>query len=340
MNAMPPGDLAALYQQSPFLAALILGALIPVFVIGNLGMRAVALIPMVRSLLVWRRGDPIVLFTTVLLGGAVAAAVLFIQKGTIYDTIQFFYYAVLLASLPAAAQYINWFDCCRPVARHALLGLVILLGLPALVQAWTSSAMVREKYWVRPSECEAYAWINRNPPPGSIILRPLPPELSDPTTSSQWIERQRFRASAVGPTAWAQQARTEKATAVPPPSKPTTATEPTKGMKTFGWGDSLILAAFTGRNTYLEHVRSAACRLDEKQWKSRLEEVLAFYTTANATEAREFLHRAAIDTVIVDPKSPLPFDPATAGLVQAVSNDAAIVFGLAERPSFRGDSTP
>jgi hypothetical protein len=320
MNVMSPGELASLYGRQPALAALIIGALIPVFIVGNLGMRAAALWPMARSLLVWRKADPIVLFITVLTGGAVTAAVLFIQKGTIFDTVQFVYYAVLLAALPAAAQYMAWSARCRPAARYALLAAIVLLGLPALVQAWTTSAMVREKYWIRPTECEAYAWINRSTPPDTILLRPLPPELASPTTSKAWIERQDSRLHTATPNAWARQAQAGQFSA----PAPVPAVQGT--LRPAGWGDSQHVAALTGRNTYLEHVRSAACRLERSQWISRVEEVQQFYDSATAEQARQFIRRNDIGMVLAAPCAPLPFDTTAAGMTLLFSNRSVNVY--------------
>ncbi len=346
-DRMALGSAAALkllFAQRPLLVAGLLAALIPVFVVGNLGVRSLGLGSLARAVFRPRQADPLLLFLAALVAGALLAPVLFVQTGIQWNTIQFFYYAVLVMSLPAAKQAWSWLESRPESWRRLGVVIFIALGLPGSFQAlsvmgWWGTHLTWERL-------EAFLWLKTQAVPGEVILRPLPDELLTDEGYAAWLRLQaRGRMTRVAD--WSREARelsqhaeepaggrqTESAPAVPEalpgaeeaPPGPTEKPGPRAGnMLPAGWMDTAFVAALTLHNTYLEDTVSSL--ILDMPVAARVEAVREFYLRADVVQARLFLEKAGVTYVLLDADRSLPFPPAGANLRKIFSNQAMMIY--------------
>jgi hypothetical protein len=187
MALMSSTTLKLLYAQYPWLVALLLAVLAVVFLVGNLGVRVLGLLPMAEILRRPRKAEPVLLFMLLLVLAAWAAPLLFVQRGVQWNTIQFFYYAGLLTALPAASALWSWMSTLRRPWHLVLAGLFFALGAPGLIQAWI---VIGFKEDVPQPLVEALLWLRQEVKPGEVILRPLPNALLTPEGYAQWLRNQ------------------------------------------------------------------------------------------------------------------------------------------------------
>jgi len=218
MALMSSADFKMLFIQKPWLVGLIMAGLLLIFLVGNLGVRAIGLVSLLKTVRHPRRADPFMLFITLMVGGALAGAVLFVQVGMKWNTIQFFYYAVLISVLPAAEQFWRWGPRLKPGWRRVFLAGFILLGLPGIIQAWW---VIDFKHELTPQTCEALAWLRKTAGKDEVILAPLPDKLVADQDYRQW-QHERDRGIMTSMKAWRREARDllSSSAIVPPKSRP------------------------------------------------------------------------------------------------------------------------
>jgi hypothetical protein len=309
MNALGIADLIALYGRHPLLAALLIGLMIPVFALGNLGVRILGLRDVWRAFIHPRTGDPLLFLILAAGGAALCAAVLFIQAGAHqWNTIQFYYYAVLLGGLPAAAAFARWADAARPRAAAAGWILLFAAGAGPFLNDLVRSEMVTQAVVLPRPLVETCQWIRAETPPGSVILCPLPEGLTGDGYHS-W-EGLRKRTALRTREDWRRYMSDPKTESPAPGPLP----ETRRGRVTLTilerW-DATLIAALTTRPTYLEHplltlVRDPAAPVDD-----RVRRVTAFYADPAAAASRGFLEKEQIDWVLMPSGIPGPPPPAT-----------------------------
>jgi hypothetical protein len=135
-----------------------------------------------------------------------------------WNTIQFFYYAVLISVLPAAEQFWIWAHRLKLGWRWVLLSGFILLGLPGIIQAWW---VIDFKHEVSPQTSEALAWLRKTAKSDEVILSPLPDKLVAEQDYRQW-QHERDRGDMTSMKAWHREARDllSSGTIVSPKSRP------------------------------------------------------------------------------------------------------------------------
>jgi hypothetical protein len=349
LGLMSSAALKHLYTAHRPLTVLLLGLLVPVFVVGNLGVRSLALAPLLQAMFRPRGADPILLFIAAVGCGALAGSLGFVQSGMQWNTVQFFYYAVLLAALPAAHQFWEWAGAWGPRQRWAAVAVFTALGLPNTFQAW---AQANWGYRVDAETVAAYRWVQAESRPSDRLLRPLPEPLQTEAGYAQWLHQQE-RGSMTSLATWSQEASaldaaaatttaaagatsTDQASPVLPPGATLTAQAlPAAAEETvppasperitpLGWQDTASVAALTGRNTYLEDTISAL--IMGQPVAERVRTVNDFYTRAGVVEARTFLEENRITYVVTLPGQKLPFDPAGVPLRRVFANRARVVY--------------
>ena len=172
LQIMSSQGLKLLVAGKPVLAALLIGLMAPVFLIGNLGVRCLGLPRLWRAARYPGRADPMNLMAAVLVGAAWVCPILFVQQGEQWNTIQFFYYAILIAAVPAAEAFWDLTDALQPYWKYAWLAIFLILGAPGVIQA-----MVVLSGWgahLPAEDCRAYEWLKRHAEPRDVIVRPLP----------------------------------------------------------------------------------------------------------------------------------------------------------------------
>ncbi|MCK5218243.1 hypothetical protein KAR10_01900, partial [bacterium] len=146
--------------------------------------------------------DPFMLFITLMVGGALVGSLLFVQVETRWNTIHFFYYAVLISVLPAAEQFWIWAHRLKPGWRRVFLAGFMLLGLPGIIQAWW---VIDFKHELSPQICEALDWLRKTARSNEVILAPLPDKLVTEQGYRQW-QHERDRGAITSIKAWRREA--------------------------------------------------------------------------------------------------------------------------------------
>jgi|GEM_PF-6672816 len=341
MGLMSSDTLKLMFLEKPWLVALIMAGLALVFLIGNLGVRSLGLVPLVRNLLKPRESEPVQLLIAIVIAEALAASVLLVQSGIQWNTIQFFYYAVLLAGLPASRQYWAWGGRWRkpwPVIGAALL---VATSLPGTVQALIA---VRYHYDLPPAAMEGLMWIKNHAKAGQSVIRPLPDYMMSEEGWQAFIRNQE-RGRMTSMKAWQEDARSVTATAQaaapntaaatagispntaaasPVPEALANTAPAASGTPPLERTDAAVVAAVTQRNTYLEDTVSA--QIMGYPMEERARRVQHFYLQADAVAAREFLEKENISYVILYPGMQLPFDPAGVPLKKVFENHAMTIY--------------
>ena len=147
-------------------AILAYGVAFVIFIVGNLGTRMVG---------VWRIGknDWLEMFMWSVIGGGIIIPMLFLQKGTPWNTIQFFYYSLFFSGLLAgvAVSQIN-------KLRFAVWGLVIILTLPTTFQTLKHYLPSRPPAKLSHEELEALNFLSRQPR-GVVLTYPFDKSAAD-----------------------------------------------------------------------------------------------------------------------------------------------------------------
>jgi hypothetical protein len=336
MALMSSTSLKLLFAQKPWLVGLLMMGLMLVYLVGNLGARSIGLIHLVKSGLRRRDTDPISLFIGLIIAEALVASTLFVQTGVQWNTIQFFYYAVLLSSLPAAEQFWAWCGHLPRPRPLLLAALLVLVGLPSTIQALI---VVNFKYSLSRPAYDALVWLKQHSRPDQVILRPLPDALMTEEGWSQF-QRNQERGRMTSMNAWKQEAQAfeakrqaagNTATARALESAPgmeagntLTASAPVRTPSDIERNDTAIVAGLTGRDTFLEDTVSG--QIMGYPVEERARQILHFYRDADAVEAREFLEKQNISYVILFPGMRLPFDPAGLPLKKEFENEAMTIY--------------
>ncbi|MCK5241046.1 hypothetical protein KAR34_01220 [bacterium] len=350
---MTSAELKLLYVSKPWLVALIMAGLAGLFLLGNLGVRALGLIPMLRSLLNLRTTEPGILFITVVVGGAFMAPLLFVQHGIPWNVVQFFYYAVLLSALPAADQFWKWIEHKKVWLKYSALALLLILGIPGTIQ---SLLAINWSYKTKAEVMRGLEWLQKNTNPQDVILRPLPDALMTEAGYKEW-KRSQVRGRMTNMDAWQKEAKgmakaaqedtngtttnaaTGQKTALPTEEQLVAVTSLAAvagNTETVAAGqtkipdpdlertDTAIVAGLVLRNTYMEDTVSS--QIMNFPVETRLKAVRYFYSVSDVVEARVFLEKEKIAYVILFAGQNLPFDPAGVPLKNVFENKSITVY--------------
>jgi hypothetical protein len=353
MALMSSYDLKLLYAHHRWLVALIMAGLFAVFFVGNLGVRAMALPSMFKSFREFHKTDPILLFIGLLVVGAFAAPVLFVQKGVQWNTVQFAYFGLALASLPAAEQFWVWAEPWTRWKQYTALALVIALGLPCAIQ---SLCVVNWNATLSPKMLEALMWLKDTGTLRDVVLRPLPDAYrteagyktliknqvrGSMTSLSVWDKEAKAFAAGTGSattmTAQAQGTSLTAAAALAVDSNSISAQAAPAANTTTAvsraaiWEreDCMVLASTTFKNSYLEG--TVTSQILGYPVEKRAREIRHFYETSDAVEAREFLEQGHIRYVLLYPEMKFPFSPEGVSLKLAFENEAVKIYKYVPR---------
>jgi len=353
MALMTSTELKVLFVQKPWLVFMIMAGLALLFLIGNLGVRVIGLLSLVRTLLTPRRADPVLMFIAVVICGAFAAPLLFVQQGVPWNTIQFFYYAVLISALPAAEQFWLWIQRYSLSRRYFFVTALFLLGLPGAVQSWIAVDFCYQ------SEEQVYAglkWLQAQAKKDEVILRPLPDALMTDEGYQYWqrsqvrgrmTSLQEWRAEAeviAGRTGSGRQEAAETDDTRTAKSKPDEDVEvdeinsvqtkskkclsdkikKTDNLPALERTDTALVASLVLKNTYLEGTVSA--QIMGFPVEQRVQAVRRFYQSYDVVQAREFLEKEGIVYVILFRGQKLPFNPDGVPLKTIFANESMTIY--------------
>lgn len=164
-----------------------------IFLVGNLGMRFLGVIELFRKF-IFKRGEilknPLEIMLLVTMLTSFTVPIFFVQRGLIYNNIQFMQYFLLIFGFYGAIstyRILKFFK--NPLARLVILGLVIILSIPTvvgnLVEFYGPGKTALSK--ITKSELEALKFLKENSDNRSVILTtPFNQYLKDKFVNQPW----------------------------------------------------------------------------------------------------------------------------------------------------------
>jgi hypothetical protein len=98
----------------------------------------------------------------------------FIQKGSVGNTIQFFYYSLVIGNI-FLIIFLDYLNKTFPRILFPLTLIIIILGLPTSLQ-FLKGTFIRDYIIIPKEEVEALSFVKGNTPDQSIILLPITSE--------------------------------------------------------------------------------------------------------------------------------------------------------------------
>lgn len=156
-----------------------------IFVLGNFGSRIIGVFYVSKKLTKKQKTDYVdVLFVSIIAAGVIMPLI-FVQKGTPWNTIQFLYYSLLFSGILAGTIFGQWMDKKRKaVNRYALATFLIFFTIPT-----TYSTLLLNYLPSRPpaklsgAEMEALEFLSRQPQ-GTVLTFPFDTEASQKAISN------------------------------------------------------------------------------------------------------------------------------------------------------------
>ncbi len=144
-----------------------------IFLIGNLGTRVLALIAVIKN----RKPDIVSLFIYSFIFGGLLLPMLFLQKGTPWNTIQFFYYSQIFLGILAALFISGLFGRLNhhKYFRYAIWLLIIIVTIPTTLDTLDHYLPSRPPAMISKDELQA---LNKlaSLPPGNVFTYPIQPD--------------------------------------------------------------------------------------------------------------------------------------------------------------------
>ncbi len=319
LNLMSAQSLKALYLHDPVVVVLLMLLLLLVFLVGNLGLRVIALPSMIRSVVRLKQCDPFMLLAAVISLGGLAGAVGFVQTGLRWNTVQFFQYPMVLLTIISAVQLSGWLKDKMPLRQGIILGLFFALGLPGTIQAFHA---ITWKTTVGRDVLQAMTWFKEKVQQDrAVILRPLPENIRSDAGFALWLHGLK-RGRLTSLSGLRQEAR--QALADARGSSTTARGQLQETATTLEEIDTAIIASLSGHNTALEDLRRAS--IMGYPVVARAKQVRAFYSQDNVVQARQFLEQLDIKYVILYTNQSLPYDPAGVPLKEIYRNQSLVIY--------------
>jgi hypothetical protein len=150
------------------------GAAFVIFIVGNLGTRIIGFTSFIQMFKKKIKINEIEVFILTVLFFAVGIPMFFVQSGTPWNTIQFFYYFLFFFSLLAGISTVALLGKLKPVIKVFVITLLIIFGL---VGSWSSL----RHYWsntppakIGTGEVEALKFL-ASQPDGVVLTYPYDP---------------------------------------------------------------------------------------------------------------------------------------------------------------------
>ena len=166
-----------LYEYRPTIARLLWVSLaLPMYIIGGLGIRVVAIPHMLQQFRFSRRADPMRLFLSCsffcgfLLSFACSIAPADMAQG--YNNgIWFYAFGLLVATLVASERIVVFLRKRRPLFRGGFVAILLLLCVPSSVQFFSYARGTPLAAFISGPEVKAAEFLRENTEPGSVILK-------------------------------------------------------------------------------------------------------------------------------------------------------------------------
>ena len=176
-----------LHEYRPTIERLLWVSLIlPIYIIGGLGIRVVAIPDMLRQFRFSRRVDPMRIFLScsflcgLLLSFTFSIAPADMAQGY-NNSIWFYAFALLVATLIASERIVVFLRKGRPLFRGGLLAILLLLCAPSSVQFFSYARSLPMAASISGPELMAADFLRENTEPGAVILKDPGPRVAGKT---------------------------------------------------------------------------------------------------------------------------------------------------------------
>jgi len=316
MALLPFNLLKSWMMTKPWLLVSLMAVALPIFIIGNLGVKSIGIITFIKSLKKWKQVSPIMILITSICIASLTLPLLIGQFGVNWQPIQFGYYAVLLMTIPAVIQLDHWFKPCSSLQIKIIWIMIMILGLPCIIH---SLIVIRWGSEITPPELEAYQFLQNHTSYQSVILRPL-----IPTQRDQAGKNRLEKVIAHGEIMSLDdiKARVKETNYVSGQLlKPALLSGSRQHLRKV---DSAFVAAFSKRNSYLEDITTAQSM--GFNYQPRLELMNNLLNMENSSDMKKALHAQQINYLILFDRDQLQVDLDHAGLNEVFHNNLVKIY--------------
>lgn len=151
-----------------------------VFWFGNLGVRVLGLFGMSKTL---KRAETVGLFLTVIAVLGTVLPMLFVQKGTPWNTIQFFYYTIFVMSIFAGCVFARWLAGRSGIIKVVGVVGVLVFTLPTVYATLRNYVPARPPAKLSGEESQALNFLSAQPS-GIVLTYPFDQQAADLAVSN------------------------------------------------------------------------------------------------------------------------------------------------------------
>lgn len=141
-----------------------------IFMAGNLGLRVIGLLGIATFFVKLKKLTSVEVF---LLAAAVISflmPMLFIQKGSVANTIQFFYYLLVILNLYTAKVIWDFLKSKNIFVRLVSLGFILVLSLPTTIKTWQEYNFPSSRRIISKEELGSLNFLKKETPKDSTVL--------------------------------------------------------------------------------------------------------------------------------------------------------------------------
>lgn len=315
MALLPFNLLKNWFVVKPWLLVLLMTGLTVVFVVGNLGIKVIGIVPIFKTVTRWKKSSPIFLYIAAICGASLTLPLVIGQFGVNWQPIQFGYYALLLMSITTMIQLDKWFEKLLPLQQTIIWTLVLLLGIPCIVH---SLFYIRWGYTVSAKELEAYRFLQNSTDQRSAVLRLPVPGLRDEQGREQ-LQRILDHGEMMSLSDLKARVLSKKKNVKPlKPSALPPFRQPLRHV------DAAFVAALSKRNSYLEDITTAQSM--GVDYQPRLQLLQRLVDAEYENDIEEFLQKSAVDYIVLFERDRLMVELTSLGWKKVFDNQSVSIY--------------
>lgn len=153
-------------------AVLAYGLAFIIFILGNFGTRIIALKSLFKKPKKLLLAGPIEIFIFTLIAAGITVPMLFTQKGTAWNTIQFLYYSLIFAGIVAGIEIDSWVNNLSLFKKSLIIIVFVLITIPTTIASMDNYFPVKPQSMLPTSEVEALKFLSTQPD-GVVLTYPF-----------------------------------------------------------------------------------------------------------------------------------------------------------------------
>lgn len=144
-----------------------------IFVVGNMGIRIIKAPLIIQWFRKYKKLSFVEIFLAVVIFSGIIFPMFFLQKGTPWNTIQFFYYSLTFSGILAGVAFGKWLEEKRQKPIKALvIGIIIFLSIPTTIATLKHYLPSRPPAKISNEELEALSFLSEQPS-GVVLTYPF-----------------------------------------------------------------------------------------------------------------------------------------------------------------------